>query len=184
VRTGCQTCIACAARKSPAPRNKAALESVHPGYPLQLVAMDLLGPLPESTCKNSFVLVVSDYFTRYTEAYALPNQEARTVANKLVNEFFFRFSLPDQSHFDQGRQFESIVLKEVANLLQIKKPRTTPYHPQSDGLVERFNQTLLGMLFTALGEHPWEWEDHIHQLCYAMHITQALTQGLAIYHSS
>ena len=55
--------------------------------------MDLLGPLPESTCKNSYVLVVSDYFTRYTEAYALPNQEARTVANKLVNEF--RFSLPD-----------------------------------------------------------------------------------------
>jgi len=129
--------------------------------------MDLLGPLPESPSKNSYVLVVSDYFTRYTEAYALPNQEAITVANKLVNEFFFRFSLPEQLHSDQGRQFESSVLKEVTNLLQIKKTRTTPYHPQSDGLVERFNRTLLAMLSTALGEHPWEWEDHIRQLCYA-----------------
>ena len=60
--------------------------------------MDLLGPLPESTNKISYVLVVTDYFTRYTEAYALPNQEARTVASKLVKEFFLRFSLPEQLH--------------------------------------------------------------------------------------
>lgn len=160
VRRWCQTCLTCAARKSPAPRNKAKLVSIYPGYPLQLVAMDLLGPLPESTNKNSYVLVVTDYFTRYTEAYALPNQEARTVACKLVNEFFFRFSLPEQLHSDQGRQFESEVLKEVTTMLQIKKTRTTPYHPQSDGLVERFNRTLLAMLSTALDKHPWEWEDH------------------------
>ena len=167
VRSWCQTCSICAARKSPAPRNKAKLESIHPGYPLQLVAMDLLGPLPESINKNSYVLVVSDYFTRYTEAYALPNQEARTVACKLVNEFFFRFSLPEQLHSDQGRQFESNVLKEVTNMLKIKKTRTSPYHPQSDGLVERFNHTLLAMLSTALDRHLWEWEDHLGQLCYA-----------------
>ena len=58
---------------------------VHSGYPLQLVAMDILGPLPESNNKNSYVLVVSGYFTRHIEAYALPNQEAKTVAHKLVN---------------------------------------------------------------------------------------------------
>ena len=64
-------------------RNKAKLQGIHPGYPLQLVAMDLLGPLPESTNKNFYVLVVADY----TEAYALPNQEARILASKLVKEF-------------------------------------------------------------------------------------------------
>ena len=166
VRSWCQTCSVCAARKSPVPRNKARLQSIHPGYPLQLVAMDLLGPLPESTNRNSYVLVVTDYFTRYTEAYALPNQEAKTVAYKLVNEFFFRYSLPEQLHSDQGRQFESDVIKEVTAMLQIKKTRTSPYHPQSDGLVERFNRTLLSMFSTALQKHPWDWEDHIRQLCY------------------
>ena len=66
-------------------------------------------------------MVVSDYFTRYTEAYALYNQGAKTGAHKLVNEFFLRFSLPEQLHSDQGRQFESDVIKEITNMLQIKK---------------------------------------------------------------
>ena len=154
-------------RKTPAPKQRAQLINVHPGYPLQMVAMDLLGPLPESSQKNSYVLVVSDYFIGWTEAYALPNQEAGTVAKKLVDEVFFRFSLPKQLHSDQGRQFESRVIKELAILLQIRKTRTTPYHPQSDGLVERFNRTLLSMLSTAVADHPWDWEDHLRPLCYA-----------------
>ena len=156
VHKWCRQCLQCAERKTPAPKNKAKLTSIHPGYPLQLVAMDILGPLPESPHKNSYVLVVSDYFTRWTEAYALPNQEANTVARKLVDEFFFRFSLPEQLHSDQGRQFESTVIKEVTSLLQIKKTRTTPYHPQSKGLVERFNHTLLLMLATTIVDHPWD----------------------------
>ena len=130
--------------ENPSPQEKAKL-SIHPGYPLQLVAMDILGPLPESPHKNSYVLVVSDYFTRWTKAYAFPNQEAETVAHKLVDEFFFRFSVPEQLHSDQGRQFESNIIKEVSRLLQINKIHTTPYHPQSDGLVEQFNHTLLSM---------------------------------------
>ena len=64
VHKWCQQCLQCAQRKTPVPKNKAKLTSIHPGYPLQLVAMDILGPLPESPHKNSYVLVVSDYFTR------------------------------------------------------------------------------------------------------------------------
>ena len=80
------------------------------------------------------------------EAFPLPNQEATTVAKKLVDEIFLRFSAPEQLHFDQGRQFESQLITEVCKLLNINKTRTTPYHPQCDGLVERFNRTLLNML--------------------------------------
>ena len=177
VRKWCQQCPECTMRKTPAPKQRAHLTNVLPGYPLQLIAMDLLGPLPESSQKNSYVLVVSDYFTRWTEAYALPNQEAGTVAKKLVDEFFFRFSLPEQLHSDQGRQFESKVIKELANLLQIRKTRTTPYHPQSDGLVERFNRTLLSMLSTAVADHPWDWEDHLRPLCYAYNSSVQASTG-------
>ena len=64
-------------------------------------------------------LVVVDYFTRWTEAYAIPNQEATTVAKKLLDEMFFRFSPPEQLHSDRGRQFESNLITELCKLLNI-----------------------------------------------------------------
>ena len=90
-------------------------------------------------------MVVGDYYTRWMEAIPIPNQEATTVAKKLVDEIFLRFSIPEQLHTDQGRQFESQLMTEVCKLLCIRKTKTTPYHPQCDGLVERFNHTTLNM---------------------------------------
>ena len=81
------------------------LKPVIVGYPLQLVAVDILGPLPVTSQGNSYILVAEDYFTRWLEAWPIPNQEIKTVAQKLLNEMFFRFSLPDQILSDQGRQF-------------------------------------------------------------------------------
>ena len=132
----------------PTPEPRAPLQSVKAGFPMQLVAVDILGTLPESAAGNKYILVTGDYFTRWMEAYPIPNQEATTVATKLVNELFCRFSIPEHLHSDQGRQFESAIIAEVCKLLKIEKTRTTPYHPQSDGVVERFNRTLLQMLST------------------------------------
>ena len=86
----------------------------------------------------------------WVEVYPIPNQEAITVARKLRDELFCRFSLPEQLHSDQGRQFESEILTHLCKFLHIDKTRTTPYHPQSDGLVERFNRTLIQMLPTCI----------------------------------
>ena len=167
VRDWCRNCYSCGARKTPTPHGQAELQSVLPGYPLQTVAVDIMGPLPETPNHNRYVLVATDYFTRWTEAYAIPNLTAETVANKLLDEFFLRFSLPEQIHSDQGSQFESKLFQELARILQIKKTRTTPYHPQSDGVVERFNRTLLSMLATVLEDNPWDWEDQLRKVCYA-----------------
>ena len=117
-----------------------------------------------------------DYFTCWAEAYAIPNQEATTVASKLVDEFFCRFSVPSQLHSDQGRQFESSLIKEICKLLDIKKSRMTPYHPEGDGLVERYNKTLLHMLSTT-SAHDKDWEQHIHQVCMAYNSTTQATTG-------
>ena len=91
-----------------------------------MVATDILGPLPESASGNSYIIVVADYFTRYTEAYPIPNQEATTVARKLVDEFFLRFSLPDQLHPDQGRNFKSAIIGEVCKLFGVQKDHPLP----------------------------------------------------------
>ena len=167
VRNWCASCCSCTTRKTPAPSRHAPMGTITAGYPMQIVAADLLGPLPESENGNSYILVVADYFTRWMEAFPLPNQEATTVANKLVDDVFLRFSIPEQLHTDQGRQFESQLLHEVCKLLNIHKTRTTPYHPQSDGLVERFNRTLLNMLSTCAYNHPFDWEHHLRKVCMA-----------------
>ncbi|KAL5503537.1 hypothetical protein EMCRGX_G010502 [Ephydatia muelleri] len=142
--------------KSP-PRNKAPLEVSHAIRPLERIAMDILGPLPETPRGNRCILVVGDYFTKWTEAYPLPDMEALSIAKVLVNEFICRFGVPDSIHTDQGKNFEAKVIQEICHLLGVTKTRTTPYHPQSDGLVERFNRTLLEMLSTTVAdEHDWD----------------------------
>ena len=172
-----KTCGSCAARKTPAPKRRAPLHNIAVGAPMQLVAVDILGPFPTSSSGNSYILTVGDYFTRWMEAYPLPNQEARTVAEKLTNEFFLRFSPPEQLHSDQGRQFESHLVAEVCKLLGINKTRTTPYHPQSDGLIERFNRTLLSMLASSGAQFSPDWEDYLRPLCMAYNSSVNPTTG-------
>jgi transposase InsO family protein len=95
--------------------------------------VDILGPLELATERNNkYILVVVDYLTKWSEAYAMPNQTAETVSSKIVDEFVCRFGIPEQLHSDQGRQFESELFTEMCKLLGIKKTRTTPLHPQSD----------------------------------------------------
>lgn len=129
IRLFCEVCTSCATRKTPAPRRRAPLQSVQAGYPMEIVAMDLTGPFSESPEGNRYILVAGDYFTKWMEVYALPDQEATTVAKKLVEEFFWHFSVPDQLHSDQGKQFESHLISSICELLQVKTLCTTPYHP-------------------------------------------------------
>ena len=181
VRTWCETCAKCATRKSPPYKARAPMQSVRCGYPAQLVAVDIVGPLVESLAGNRYILVVGDYFTRWVEAYAIPNQEATTVAKKITEEFFFRYSPPEQLHSDQGRQFESTLVQEVCKLLGVHKTRTTPYHPQSDGMIERFNKTMVNMLATAVSDRPFDWEDYLRPLCLAYNTSVHATTGSTPY---
>ena len=103
------------------------------GYLMERISRDILGPPPETDEGNRYILVISDYFTKWVEAFAIPDQKAETVARCLVSEVISRFGVPSYIHSDQGRQFESELYQEVCFLLHIKKTRTTAYHPQSDG---------------------------------------------------
>ena len=105
------------------------------------VATDILGPFPQSSSGNRYILLVGDYFTRWIEAYAIPEFSAKTVAEKSVYEFFSRFGTPLDLHSDQGRNYEASLFKEVCRLLEINKTRSSPFHPQSNGMIERSNKT-------------------------------------------
>ena len=119
---------------------------------MERTATDILGPLPETDKGNRYILVISDYFTKWVEATD-SRSKSRTVAICLVNEVISRFGCRDT--FIQIREdFESQLYQEVCLLLDIKTTRTAPYHPQSVGMVKRFNKTLEGLLRAFVnGEH-------------------------------
>ena len=124
-----------AARDNPPRNRRASMQMTRSGLPMLRIALDIQVGLPVTDGGNRCILVVSDYFTRWAEAYALPNQEATTVARKLVDEFVCRHGVPESLHSDQGADFESKLFTEMCKILGIHKTRTTAYHPQSDGLV-------------------------------------------------
>ena len=154
----CRACDVCSARKGPARKNRAPLEVYRVGAPMERAAVDIAGPLPLTPRGNRYICVAMDYFTKWPEAYAIPNHEAETVAGVLVNEFFTRFGVPAELHSDQGREFESRVFRECCELLGVRKTRTTPLHPQSDGMVERFNRTLAQQLAKYCEEDQGDWD--------------------------
>ena len=114
--------------------------------------------------------------------YPIPNQEASTEAKKLTEEMFLRFSPPDQLHSDQSRQFESNLVTEVCKLLGICKTRTTPYHSQGDGLVERFKRTLVDMLAITAKDNPFDWENHVCAICMAYNTSAQTTTGYSPFY--
>ena len=104
--------------------------------------------------------------TRYPEAVALRTIDANAIAEELLS-FFARVGVPEEILTDQGTNFTSQLLKEVYSLLQIKPIRTTPYHPQTDGLVERFNGTLKAMLKKTAVEEGKDWDRLLPYLLFA-----------------
>ena len=123
------------------------------------VAMDLLDMSVMSTKGNCYVLVMVDCFSRWTEACPLPDKTAISEADTFFSNIVCRFGMPTVIHSDQGREFENKVMHELCILGGAHKTKTTLYHPESDGLVERFNRTLLMMLVMFAGEHKDDWDD-------------------------
>ena len=154
----CRQCDVCASRKKPNKIPRAPMKTYKVGAPMERIAIDVMGPLPTTDKGNKYILVISDYFTKLTEAYPMPNQEAETVANIIVYEFVSRFGVPRQLHTDQGRNFESKLFQEMCRVLEIDKTRTTPLRPQSDGKFERFNRTLEAMLSKFVDKSQTNWD--------------------------
>lgn len=151
---GCPTCQKTERRgKKRAPLQPLPIQ----GEPFQRIAMDIIGPLPKTRRGHEYILVICDYATRYPVAIPLKRFTAVEVAEQLVDTFA-QYGIPKEILTDQGTNFTSKLLAELYGLLGVRALKTAPYHPQTDGLVERFNQTLKNMLRRVLVEDKRDWD--------------------------
>ena len=162
-----RNCDVCQRTKPEVKHERAAMGKMLATEPLERVAVDVLGPLPTTERGNRFIIVVGDYFTKWMEAYPRKDHKAETIATALLEGFIGRFGIPCTIHTDQGRDFESKLFKELCKLLDIEKTRTTPWHPQSDGMVERFNRTLETLLRQTTQPDQSDWDIQVPICCMA-----------------
>ena len=161
-----RNCHICESRKNPVKTQRAPLHPHSSGAPFEKIAVDIL-EVPMSDKGNKYIIVIGDYFTKWVEVFPLKSHTAVVVAEILVDRFITRFGAPFQIHSDQGPEFESKLVSEVCKLLGVDKTRTTSYHPQSDGQVERFNRTLLSMLSKYVHENQKDWDLHLQKVVMA-----------------
>ena len=153
------------------------MTSMESGFPWERIALDIVGPLPKTQRNNRYFLVVIDYYTRWPEAFALENQHAHSVAIRLISDIISRYGAPYIIHTDQGINFESKLIAELCKLYEIKKTRTTPYHPQSDGLVERLNRTLIDTIALIARDAQENWDIRLGPALMAIRSAAQSTTG-------
>ena len=154
------------------------------GAPLDIVAIDILSGLPTTPDGLKYILVVTDYFTKWATAFALPDAEASTCMRAMDDGFFSIFGLPCQLHSYQRKNFESKLFPEMCELTGIAKMQTTPFHPQCDGQMEQMNRTLQMLRCTA-HENPASWPQRLPTVMSAyrmtVHEVMGLTPNMAMF---
>ena len=172
-------CTRCLRRKTP--YHVAPLQPIHVTQPLKLVHMDCLS-LEPSKGNIENVLVITDHFTRYALAYPSKTQTAQATARILWDNFICHYGFPEKFISDQGRNFESDLIKELYKIVGMKKLHTTPYHPQGNGQCERFNSTLCNMLGTLSEEEKSDWKSYLGCMTHAYNCTKHASTTYSPYY--
>ena len=128
------------------------------GRRFQRVHLDLIGPLPVSNGGYRYIMSVVDAFTRYAIAAPISSKEAREVARCWVTHVIAKHGSPEQVVSDNGSEFLNQIFQEVNKMLRVKHTTTTPYHPAANGLVERFNGSVVKILKTLASENIYNWD--------------------------
>ena len=177
-----ETCKDCASKKSPKRNATAPMQSIPVEGPFDRVCVDVLGPLPTSDNGNCYVVVFTDSLTKWPEAFAIESAGGDVIVQLFVEELVSRHGAPRTLLSDRGKNFLSKLVQEICDLFAVKKVNTTAYHPQTDGLTERFNHTLCNMLSMYVSKHQRDWDRFIPFALFAYRTaTQESTKETPFY---
>ena len=171
----------CAEVNDPSKLPRAPLINIKSGHPLQRVAIDIVGLTTKSSLGHEWLLVVSDRFAKFAQAFPLRNTSAVTLAKKVMDEYICRFGCFESLHSDQGANVDGAVFKGLCDLIDAAKTRTTPYHPQGDGQVERLKKSLVKILCKLISDHRRDWADFVPKAVLAYNTSVHESTGFTPY---
>ena len=180
VKEHIKRCFRCVASKAPTPQVRPPLRHLLAFRPLEILFVDFL-KLDKGRGGYEDVLVMTDAYTKFACAVPCRDQTARVVAQVLREHWFSHYGVPFRIHSDQGRNFESVLIKEICALYGMKKSRTTPYHPSGNGQVERFNQTICSLLRSLTPTEKRRWPEMITHVVFMYNTTPHRVTGVTPY---
>ncbi|UYV62854.1 hypothetical protein LAZ67_2002159, partial [Cordylochernes scorpioides] len=153
--------------------------TAHPpaNFPFERIGIDFVGPLPSTKNRKKWIIVLTDYYTRYAETRAVSEATVKEVSKFLVEDIFLRHGAPQYLISDRGSQFTSNLMKEVMKTCKIKHCFTTSYHPQTNGLTKRLNRTLINMLSMYVNTDQKNWDEILPFITHAYNTTIQETTG-------
>ena len=166
----CKACLIWSSRKGGRKTFYPPLQTIPVDGPFHCVRVDVL-QLPLTEGGKKYVIVFVDYFTKWQEAFAAPDQTAETIARLSVEKIVCRHGIPEKLLSDCGPNFLSSLVNEICQLLGVKKINTSGYHPQTDGLVEKLNSTLIGMISKSCDVANKDWDNHLPFLLFAYRVS-------------
>ena len=169
----------CVKRKRQNATTAAPMKNIVTSEPLQIVGMDFLH-LDRCQGGYEYLLVITNLFTKFVQVYPTRNKESRTVAEKIYSDYILRFGIPGEILHDQGKEFDNNLLRHLSKFCNIRRLRTSPYHPQGNGQTERFNQTIINMLKASPEKDKLNWKDSVHKLVHAYNCTTHSSTGFVV----
>ncbi len=151
-------CPTCQQIKSPS-QKVGTLCPITVSHPFEMVGWDLMGPFPTSRKGNKYILVMTEYLTRWCEAEPIADTSASTIASVLLRKIIFPHGFPAHLLSIQGPQFRGEVMQVLTTSMGIQQKFTTPYHPQTNGLTERMNRTLKQIISSFIDPLHQDWDE-------------------------
>jgi hypothetical protein len=177
IREYVRTCEVC--QKRGKSRRKEPLHPIKIGQAFERVGIDLVGPLPITNQKNHYIIVATDYLTRWPEAQAVSDASAATLAQFIFTEIICRHGIPKIILSDQGPNFRSDMIRILCEKFLIRHKFSSPYHPQTNGMVERLNRTLCESLAKVTTSK--DWDIYLPSVLFAYRTKRHTTTGYTLF---
>ncbi|CAF3020447.1 unnamed protein product [Rotaria socialis] len=149
--------------------------------PFQLIGIDFSGPFPITPQGNKYVLAITDYFTKWVIAIPLVNQTAQTTAEILYEYYICNYGVPNTIISDQGPHFNNQLITAFTKILGCHHIKSTPYHPQTNGAIERFNSTFERQIAKLTDQCINDWDIHLKSIVFAYNTGQHATTKFSPY---